>query len=119
MAVDRFGVRKKLLGQVLKEMKVIHEGQVQEALGVQKKEGGQIGQILVRLGHITEGQLSLALGRQSGMEVVDLNQLQPQKEAVEKVDEALLEAVESGEYYALDDFADLRYERQGQSLHPH
>ena len=77
MSVDRFGVRKKLLGQVLKEMKLIHEGQVQEALQVQKKEGGQIGQILVRQGHVTEAQLMLALGRQSGLEVVDLKDFQP------------------------------------------
>ena len=37
MAVDRFGTRKKLLGQILKEMKSLHEGQIQEALQIQKK----------------------------------------------------------------------------------
>ena len=88
-AVDRFGVRKKLLGQVLKEMKLIHEGQVQEALQVQKREGGQIGQILVKQGHITEAQLMLALGRQSGLEVVDLKDFTPQPDAVSKVDESI------------------------------
>jgi len=88
MAVDRFGVRKKLLGQVLKDMKLIHEGQVQEALQLQKKEGGQIGQILIRKGYITEPQLMLALGRQSGLEVVDLKNFEAQREAVEKVDES-------------------------------
>jgi type IV pilus assembly protein PilB len=88
MAHDRFGVRKKLIGQVLKEMRAVHEGQIQEALGVQKKEGGRIGQILVRLGHITEGQLMLALGRQSGLEAVDLKGFEPQKDAVSKVDES-------------------------------
>ena len=61
MAVDRFGVRKKLIGQVLKEMRLIHEGQVQEALGIQKKEGGRIGQALVQMGAITEDQLMVAL----------------------------------------------------------
>ncbi len=89
MAVDRFGVRKKLLGQVLKEMRLLHEGQVQEALQVQKRDGGQIGQIFVRAGHITESQLMLALGRQSGLEMVDLSSFQPQKAAIEKVDEAI------------------------------
>jgi len=86
---DRFGARKKLLGQVLKDMKLIHEGQVQEALQIQKKEGGQIGQILVKAGHVSESQLMMALGKQSGMEVVDLEQIPPQAEAVEKVDEAI------------------------------
>ncbi|MHC4940599.1 MAG: GspE/PulE family protein [Planctomycetota bacterium] len=89
MAVDRFGVRKKMLGQILKEMKVIHEGQVQEALMAQKTEGGQIGQCLIRLGHITESQLMLALGKQSGMEVIDLEQVEPQADAIAKVDEAI------------------------------
>jgi len=88
MAVDRFGVRKKLIGQVLKEMRLVHEGQIQEALGVQKKEGGRIGQILIRLGHITDAQLAVALGKQSGLEVVDLSAFEPQKDAVAKVDES-------------------------------
>ncbi len=85
---DRFGTRKKMLGQVLKEMKLIHEGQVQESLQIQKREGGRIGQILVRNGHITEAQLMVALGKQSGMEVVNLEQIELQKEAIAMVDEA-------------------------------
>ncbi|MHC4452431.1 MAG: GspE/PulE/PilB domain-containing protein, partial [Planctomycetota bacterium] len=89
MAVDRFGVRKKMLGQIFKEMKLLHEGQIQEALMAQKKDGGQIGQVLIRLGHITESQLMMALGKQSGMEVVDLSQLEPQADAIAKVDEAI------------------------------
>jgi type IV pilus assembly protein PilB len=88
MAVDRFGVRKKLIGQVLKEMRLVHEGQIQEALGAQKKDGGRIGQALVRMGAITEGQLMVALGKQAGLEVVDLKAFEPQKEAVSKVDES-------------------------------
>jgi type IV pilus assembly protein PilB len=89
VSVDRAGQRKKLLGQILKEMRALHEGQVQEALQVQKREGGQIGQILVKLGHITQAQLMLALGRQAGMEVVDLSSFEPQPEAVAKLDEAI------------------------------
>jgi len=89
MAVDRFGVRKKLLGQILKEMRLIHEGQVQEALQVQKRDGGQIGRIFVKLGQVTEAQLRMALGRQSGLEVVDLAGMTPQPEAIAKVDEAI------------------------------
>jgi len=87
--VERVQHRKKLLGQILKEMKILHEGQVQEAVQVQKRDGGQIGQILVTLGHITQPQLMLALGRQSGMEVADLRAFKPQPEAVAKVDEAI------------------------------
>ncbi|MFQ5843453.1 MAG: GspE/PulE family protein [Planctomycetota bacterium] len=89
MTYDRQARQKKLLGQILKDMKVIHEGQVQEALQAQKREGGRIGQILIKLGHITEAQLMLALGRQAGMEVVDLSAFEVQPEAVRKVDEAI------------------------------
>jgi len=88
MAVDRFGVRKKLLGQVLKEMRLVHEGQIQEALGIQKEEGGRIGQALIKIGAITEGQLMVALGKQAGLEVIDLKAFEPQKDAVSKVDES-------------------------------
>ncbi len=87
MAVDRFGVRKKLIGQVLKEMRLVHEGQIQEALGLQKKEGGRIGQALVRMGAITEDQLMVALGKQAGLDVIDLRSFEPSKEAVSRVDE--------------------------------
>jgi len=89
MAIRRHEVRKKLLGQVLKEMRVIHEGQIQAALQQQKAEGGKIGEILIRAGEITEAQLMLALGKQSGLEVVDLSEFQPQPEAIAKVDEAI------------------------------
>ncbi|MHC4953487.1 MAG: GspE/PulE family protein [Planctomycetota bacterium] len=89
MPGDRFGARKKMLGQVLKEMRLLHEGQIQEALQTQKREGGQIGQILVRGGHISDSQLMLALGKQSGLEVVDLSAFEPQSDAIDKVDEAI------------------------------
>ncbi len=89
MAVNREQVRQKLIGQILKDMRVLHEGQVQEAIQVQKKEGGQIGQIFVRLGFISEAQLMLALGKQSGMEVIDLKEFSVDPEAIKKVDEAI------------------------------
>ncbi|MFB3066087.1 MAG: GspE/PulE family protein [Planctomycetota bacterium] len=85
----REGARKKLLGQVLRDMKAVHEGQIQAALQIQKREGGRIGQILVKQGDITEAQLMLALGRQGGMEVLDLSSFEPQPAAVAKVDEAI------------------------------
>jgi type IV pilus assembly protein PilB len=83
---DRYGRTKKLLGQILKEMKLVHEGMVQEALAVQRKEGGQIGRILVRLGHLTEAQLTAALARQAGFETVDLTAVRFTPELLEAVD---------------------------------
>ena len=61
-----------MLGQVLKQMKLITESQVQEALAKQRTDGGAIGGILVELGYITDDELTMALGAQVGMEIVDL-----------------------------------------------
>jgi len=78
--------RKKLLGQILKELGACHEGMIQEALSVQRKEGGQIGQILIRAGNLSESMLLKALGIQAGMEVVDLGAVQVDPKAVKKID---------------------------------
>ena len=82
----RYARTKKLLGQVLKEMKAIHEGMIQEALAVQKKDGGQIGRILVGLKHIDEPTLMAALGRQAGFETVDLSKVSFTPDLIESVD---------------------------------
>ncbi len=84
--IYRYTRTKKLLGQILKEMKAIHEGIVQEALAVQRKEGGQIGAILVRLGHITEATLQQALAKQAGIPTVDLSTLKIPPDVLEAVD---------------------------------
>ncbi|MBI1852854.1 MAG: Flp pilus assembly complex ATPase component TadA [Planctomycetes bacterium] len=78
--------RRKLLGQVLKEMRRVHEGQIQEALSVQKERGGPIGRILIEMRAITEGDLVEALGRQAGMEVVDLDAIEIPPDVIAKVD---------------------------------
>ena len=63
---------KKLLGRILRDMDLVSESQVQEALAIQKSRGGAIGDILVELNHVTEEDLALALATQSGMELVEL-----------------------------------------------
>jgi len=82
----RYARQKKLLGQVLKELKLCHEGMIQEALGVQKQEGGLIGSILVRLKHISEAQLQQGLAKQGGLELVDLSALRLTPELIATVD---------------------------------
>jgi type IV pilus assembly protein PilB len=68
--------RQKPLGQVLKEMELVHEGQIQEALAIQRKEGGVIGEILVKMGYVAREEILLALAAQMGMEVVDLDEIE-------------------------------------------
>ena len=67
--------RHKPLGQVLKEMELVSEGQIQEALQIQRKQGGVIGEILVGMGYVAREEILLALAAQMGMEVVDLDEL--------------------------------------------
>ncbi len=80
--------RKTLLGQVLKEMRVIHEGRIQEALALQREQGGLIGTIMVENGWITSSDLQLALGRQAGLSQVDLVGVTIPDDLVERMDSA-------------------------------
>ena len=82
----RYTRTKKLLGQILKEMKVVHEGMIQEALMAQREKGGQIGQILIQLGHLDDKNLQIALARQAGLETVDLSTVQFTPDLVERID---------------------------------
>ena len=78
--------RRNLLGQILKGMGLVNEGQIQEALQVQRTEGGPVGEILVKLDVITGDQLMVALGAQAGMEVVHLEGLTLQASVLSKID---------------------------------
>jgi len=64
--------RKKLLGRILKDMGLVSESQIQEALAIQKQKGGALGDLLVELGFITPENLTLALATQSGMKTANL-----------------------------------------------
>ncbi|MAG59104.1 MAG: pilus assembly protein PilB [Planctomycetes bacterium] len=77
---------RKLLGQVLKEHRACHQGQIQEGLTVQREKGGQIGQILIQLGHISHQELLKALAEQAGMPMVDLGATDIPDDVISKVD---------------------------------
>ena len=71
------GSGRRLLGQVLKDLGVLREGQVQEALAEQRSQGGLLGEILVQLGHCTRADVTRALAEQAGLRSVDLAGAQP------------------------------------------
>jgi len=76
----------KPLGQVLREMELVNEGQIQEALQIQRDEGGALGDILVqKLGYISAEDLRLALAAQLGMEVVDISAIEIQGDLITKI----------------------------------
>ena len=77
---------RRLLGQILKAQGKLREGQVQEALGEQRKHGGLIGQHLVALGHCSAADIAAALAEQAGMRAVDLERVEPSEEALALID---------------------------------
>jgi type IV pilus assembly protein PilB len=80
---------RKLLGQILKARGVVREGQIQEALAVQRKQGGLIGQILVESGACKSGDVATALAEQAGLTAIDLAKVKPGPDALAALDASL------------------------------
>ena len=79
-------VRRRLLGEILKEMKKVNQGQIQEALSLQREKGGQIGSLMIGLGFITKQDLTRALATQAGMDSVELGGMTIPPEVLKRVD---------------------------------
>ncbi|MBK8977953.1 MAG: Flp pilus assembly complex ATPase component TadA [Planctomycetes bacterium] len=77
---------RRLLGQVLKDLGLVHEGQVQEALMVQRERQGRLGELLVELGHLDEAGLARGLAAQAGLDFVDLATVTPDAAAIARID---------------------------------
>ncbi|MCM8832109.1 MAG: Flp pilus assembly complex ATPase component TadA [Candidatus Omnitrophica bacterium] len=54
----------KRLGDILISEGIITETQLDEAISIQKKEGGKLGEILCKLGYVNEEQIVVAVSRQ-------------------------------------------------------
>lgn len=79
------GQARKLLGQILKEMGLVDEGQLQEALAEQRRQGGALGEILIRKGVLDMDTLTLALAAQNGMEVITSADLEVPPDLLRKI----------------------------------
>ncbi len=77
---------RKPIGQILRELKLVEEFDIQNALRVQKEKGGNLGKVLIDLGHITPDDLTKGLAVQMGMEFVDLSKLEVSAELLDMVD---------------------------------
>jgi type IV pilus assembly protein PilB len=84
---------RRLFGQILKEFGLIHEGQVQEALALQREKGGRIGEVLVELQAIAPTDVARALASQAGLPYHDLAASPPMPEAIGKIDLATARAL--------------------------
>ncbi|MFT4842089.1 MAG: hypothetical protein ACI90M_002560, partial [Candidatus Azotimanducaceae bacterium] len=71
---------RRLLGQVLKELGLIHEGMIQEALQIQRDRGGRIGEVLVDMKSVEMTDVTRALAEQAGLAYHDLDAEPPQPE---------------------------------------
>ncbi|MBU2103350.1 MAG: ATPase, T2SS/T4P/T4SS family [Candidatus Omnitrophota bacterium] len=54
----------KRLGDILVSEGILTEEQLNDAIALQKKEGGKLGEVLVKLGYVSEEQIVIALSRQ-------------------------------------------------------
>ncbi len=77
--------KRKLLGQVLKEMDIVSEYDIQQSLQKQKEKGGTLGKILLEEKLVKEEDLHVALAMQSGMQKVDLDQLDIPSDIIDMV----------------------------------
>ncbi len=77
---------RRLLGQILRDLGVVREGDVQRALEAQRAQGGPLGAHLVALGACTPADVTRALGVQAGLEVADLEREPSEPEALACVD---------------------------------
>jgi GSPII_E N-terminal domain. len=81
--------RFKNIGTILQERGIITPAELKEGLEHQKTSGLPLGQIFVNLGYISEEDLLNALGIQAKMELVDLEETPPPKEALHKIPGAI------------------------------
>lgn len=79
------------LGEVLVAQGVISLEQLQQALDEQKQSGGALGRIIKELGFCTESDIMVALGRQAGMEVVNLPEIDIPTEVIDMVQPLMAE----------------------------
>ncbi|MCS6850721.1 MAG: type II secretion system ATPase GspE [Gemmataceae bacterium] len=81
--------RRDRLGQILVDLKYIEEAQLEKLQAEAQELNQSIGQVALSHGIITEQQLIQALAQESGLKVVDLNDVKPTPAAIEAVPETM------------------------------
>jgi len=75
------------LGEMLLKVGLISQQQLQEALALQKSNGGKLGYNLVRLGHVKEEDITSLLSEQYGVPAIHLEHFE--------IDESVLKHIPS------------------------
>jgi type IV pilus assembly protein PilB len=86
--------RRPRLGEQLINAKLINAEQLMEALAHQKAHGGRLGSILVTMGHLDDKILEAQLGRQLGLEVCEVESIDPPAEVMRLLPERLIRRYE-------------------------
>ena len=73
------------MGRLLLEAQLVSEGQIQEALEVQRSSGSRLGSILVEMGAVSETTLLEFLSQQYGVPTVELSGSQVEEEVLNLV----------------------------------
>ncbi len=82
--------RKKRLGDILIDARVINDTQLSQALAVQKEKGQKLGETLIDLGFTTEVEIANALHRQLGLDFVVLSERRIDPDIINLVSEDIL-----------------------------
>ncbi len=78
-------MEKKVIGQLLKEKGFISEDYIRFALLEQKATGEKLGEVFVRTGLVTDLEIAMVLAEQSNLPFLDISQILPSQEALNKV----------------------------------
>lgn len=75
-------VKKKRIGELLIDADIITKGQLDEALTVQKSDGGKVVEILINLGHLDTGKVAQFLASQPGIPSIDISNYSVQSDVL-------------------------------------
>ncbi|NOY23979.1 MAG: type IV-A pilus assembly ATPase PilB [Acidobacteria bacterium] len=73
------------LGDMLLDAGLIQKKQLDEALGVQKTEGGRLGYILTKLGFVSDEEITSFLSRQYGIPAVNLDHFEITEDVIKRI----------------------------------
>lgn len=80
----------KQLGELLRERKIITDGQLREALEIQRQKGDLIGEILISLGYAKEEEIAQALTVQYGFPYIPLDNYEIDRETINLLPEDIV-----------------------------
>jgi HD-like signal output (HDOD) protein len=74
--------KKKRIGELLIDADIITMEQLNQALAVQKKDGGKVVEILINLGHLDTGKVAQFLASQPGIPSIDISNYRVQNDVL-------------------------------------